>query len=151
MYMYICVHVQVDAHAVLQEACQAFPWNWSAWLDLAEICVSGGENSNNNASSGSSSGSAVPEGFNGQIMGGGSSSAPNETDSTTKVDGSQGAAPEDACLQVALEGPAPWTRKVFLAHALVSEGALDSALNTFCECTKTRLCYFCSIYCGGFQ
>jgi len=118
------MHLQEDAHSVLQEACQAFPWNWSAWLDLAEICVSGGDSTSGNSKSGSSA-SAVPEGFNGQMnsgnagSGSGDADSVNASDSSSSQGGGGGAAPEDACLQVALQGPAPWTRKVFLAHALV--------------------------------
>jgi hypothetical protein len=99
----------VDAHAVLQESCLAFPWNWSAWLDLAEICVGGGGGGGSAAAGAPLAASAVPEGFNGQ----------DAAAAAFPPSLGAGAAPEDACLAVALRGPAPWTRKLFVAHALV--------------------------------
>jgi hypothetical protein len=29
----------VTAQTVLAEAAESFPWNWSAWVDLAEVCI----------------------------------------------------------------------------------------------------------------
>ena len=92
---------------MLQEACLVFPWNWSAWLDLAEICV-GGSGGGGSAAAPLAA-SAVPEGFNGQ----------DAAAAAFPPSLGAGAAPEDACLAVALRGPAPWTRKLFVAHALV--------------------------------
>ena len=31
--------VTVSALSVLSESVELFPWNWSAWLDLTELCI----------------------------------------------------------------------------------------------------------------
>jgi hypothetical protein len=103
-----------NAYTVLSESCAKFPWNWSAWTDLAEVCV---ENEQ----------TCAPEDVH--------SSTSNYYSSghatTTRSGGGGGV---DGVGDAGMTDPAPWCREFFVAHTLMELGGAGE-----CEDALKRL------------
>ena len=111
------------AFAVLSESARLFPWNWSCWLDLAEVCVNGDLPPE--------AVDAAPTDATAPVMaaaafGAGCSPFPSAASSSAPP-GDFGAASRQAAgwAGAVPRGAGRWCRSFFVAHCLVELGGAE--------------------------